>query len=442
MVKHNSFLTKKSPIKSEEGIEEQCMSNYIKKRNKTKLEGKSEEVFIKNSLKASRTRHVQVTRSLQELNGFCQDTYQETRQEILADLLALSQQEDITEDIQDLLQGISDYLLESQTCNTCINGKTKRNTKCKSCHGTQRREPFQYNTYKGYMQSVKDFLRYHGVLRGINEKELKISIKKPEVEMPKALETPILKKIILSANKKQLLYHFLATSTCRIGEALSLKGSDLEFIDEYGKPTKKKDYHRIKVLIKAEYAKNKKERFTFVHREIEEDILKRLDKVGKTGKLFGSQASNDIQVSHEASHFQELREKLAEKGIEEVSEKYKTGRSKITLHTFRSWGVTKANRVDYGFGHFIAGHEQYMAIYDRLTEQEMLNMWKKAEMSMSLFEQIPENDMIKELQRQLDEVKAENKKISNSLKDSLKGFDDDDTPTPTPSTRPRPRGKT
>ncbi len=432
---HNRFLNERCFPNSTNGTEKPCMSNYIKKRKQTRLVGKSDEEFLKSKLKASTTKHTQARRGLQELDGYCQDTHQETRQEILADLLRLSQNEDITEDIQELLQGLTDYMSEPQTCNVCTTGKRKDGKKCNSCHGTLRRDGYNFNTYKGYMQQIKDFLRYHGVLRGINEKELKISIKKPELEMRKALETPILKKIILSANKKQLLYHFLATSTCRIREALSLKGTDLEFVDESGKATKRKNYHRIKVWVRAEYAKSKKERFTFVHREIEEEILERLDVIGKTGYLFGNDSPKTDQVSLESSLFQDLRQRLADKGIEEMTEKYKTGRSKITLHTFRSWGVSKANRIDYGFGHFIAGHEQYMAQYDRLTEKETLDLWKKVEQTMVLFEEIPENEIVSDLRKELQELKKQNQDIADALKDAFKGVRGlDDSATPTPST--------
>ena len=83
-------------------------------------------------------------------------------------------------------------------------------------------------------------------------------------------------------------------------------------------------------------------------------------------------------------------------------EQYDSGIFRVSLgDSLRSWFVTKCNRIDYGFGHALAGHDQYMKRYDRLTLEDKIELYLKAEKSLQVFEYLDDNNekKIKELEQ-------------------------------------------
>ena len=85
-----------------------------------------------------------------------------------------------------------------------------------------------------------------------------------------------------------------------------------------------------------------------------------------------------------------------------LSEKYESGISYVSLGgSLRSWFVTKCNRIDYGFGHALAGHDHYMKRYDRLTLEDKIELYLKAERTLQVFEYLDEDKekKIKELEQ-------------------------------------------
>jgi len=93
--------------------------------------------------------------------------------------------------------------------------------------------------------------------------------------------------------------------------------------------------------------------------------------------------------------------------------KYPSGTRKITIHSFRSYFITKGNKVDdYGFGHAIAGHEHYMKNYERYTDEQLLELYVKLEPELFVFDstiQKEENENLKE------QLRIENEKLQNKI---------------------------
>ena len=57
----------------------------------------------------------------------------------------------------------------------------------------------------------------------------------------------------------------------------------------------------------------------------------------------------------------------------------KQTRYHIHVHSLRAYFITKANRVQFGLGHILAGHDFYMKQYNQYTNDELLEMYKKVE---------------------------------------------------------------
>ena len=87
-------------------------------------------------------------------------------------------------------------------------------------------------------------------------------------------------------------------------------------------------------------------------------------------------------------------------------DRYDTKIHKITLHSFRSWRITKCNRIDSDFGNALGGHEKYMKRYNRFSDAEKCELFIKAEKSLSIFERVDVDQLkkIDELESQVKEL--------------------------------------
>ena len=90
--------------------------------------------------------------------------------------------------------------------------------------------------------------------------------------------------------------------------------------------------------------------------------------------------------------------------------------------SLRSWFVTKCNRIDYGFGHALAGHDQYMKRYDRLTIEDKIELYHKAEKLLQVFEYVDEDNerKIAGLEKKLKELESDKDERISELEETMK----------------------
>ena len=133
--------------------------------------------------------------------------------------------------------------------------------------------------------------------------------------------------------------------------------------------------------------------------------------------------------------FTKICEKLAKKdpktyGI--LAQRKETSRNhKFTFHSFRSFAVTMLNRVDYGFGHGVAGHSVYMGQYNRIQIEQKVEYLQKSDEYLAIFTDAKtlslKDKRIKELEDDAERRKTyyedqNNKWVSvASLPDSMRG---------------------
>ena len=84
------------------------------------------------------------------------------------------------------------------------------------------------------------------------------------------------------------------------------------------------------------------------------------------------------------------------------TEKYESnGYKKITSHSFRSYFFTKAARKHgENYAHKMIGHGGYLMQYDRMTEEEMLEMYIELEPDLAVFDQTKNELQIKKLKQE------------------------------------------
>ena len=210
----------------------------------------------------------------------------------------------------------------------------------------------------------------------------------------------------------QALFLGLGSSGMRIGEALSLKKKDLDLTGE-----------RIKVNIPAN-TKTRTGRTTFLSFETEKLLRPHLDRIEHDDYVFTKKNRKP-----DASSVRTMLGRLVDKLV--LSERYQSNNiRKITSHSFRAYFFTKAARKHgENYAHRMTGHSGYLMEYDRMTEDEKLEMYVTLEPDLLVFDQTKneleidrlkkENQIIEQLQKEMEQLRKnqsdQDKKIISAL---------------------------
>ena len=259
------------------------------------------------------------------------------------------------------------------------------------------------DTIRGHINRMKDYLNYRYI--PIYNEDVKANLEFPRktYEEKYAITHDDIKTLLDHANlDRKALYLTLASSGMRISESLHLRKRDFD-----------DSFERLMIRLPGKYTKTRKPRKTFISKEAESYVKPRLDKIGIDDLVFNKNPDTQMAKHIEEDYFYRLRAKAG------FVDRYDSGHHKITLHTFRSFFITKCNRVDSDFGNALGGHDKYMKQYDRLNDQEKIELYLKAEPSLLIFEKGIDVEETAELKKQLSELKQdqadENKRRDQAL---------------------------
>ena len=257
-----------------------------------------------------------------------------------------------------------------------------------------------------YLSHFTELLRHCNLLKMVEEKLIKPKKEKKIKLRRKKITKGQLKLILDYCDKpRKEIFKFLAYSGLRVEESLGLQTKNIYFIDENGLETKRDNRCRVAIAVEATTTKTKSEHFVIVHKELESMILKSLDS--------GLDRILNISSVSLREYLKSLREKMGADDHYFMTEVYPdTERHKFTLHSLRSYFITQANKAGDSFGHYRAGHEsidELKVIYDRKGDDEIMNMWFKAEDLLTIDEKPQDQEAIRaEIREELrDELKAE-----------------------------------
>ena len=259
------------------------------------------------------------------------------------------------------------------------------------------------STIRVAFSNLRQYLFHHGIKT--NEQDIKghLLFGKRTREERHPLSQIEYKRIIEGMARhplRQALFLALGSSGMRIGEALSLKKKDLDLTGI-----------RIKVNIPAN-TKTRTGRTTYLSLETEKILRPYLENIGLDDHVFTIKSCKDVSSSVRTM-LARLVDKLA------LADKYQSNNiRKITTHSFRSYFFTKAARKhDDNYAHKMTGHGGYLIQYDRMTEDEKLEMYLKLEPDLVVFDQTKneleisrlkqDNTSITALRREIEKLKAE-----------------------------------
>lgn len=175
--------------------------------------------------------------------------------------------------------------------------------------------------------------------------------------------------------RDKLLHSFDAVSGTRIGETVQLRKKHFSIFHD-----------RIMVKIPSTVAKFHRARTTFVSKEIGSALQARLNRIEPDDLVFGTKPFDSAGDRKEIAKAVHSSESTKEDNLRRVLEKTglnmrhdDTKRYQINTHSFRAWFITKMSRHDENLAKLFSGEKGYLLQYDRLSDEEKLDEYKKAE---------------------------------------------------------------
>jgi len=330
--------------------------------------------------------------AMKNFEQFVSATYEKTTDDVIEELL-LTKKNDRENKFEEIL-----YDMLQKWINW--NEKTDKKPQTIRVAFSNLRKYLFYRGIKTNEQDIREYLRFPKIPK---EERYPLSTKEYRAIVDGFSRTPLFQAACLA----------LGSSGMRIGELMRIKKRHLDL-------SKK----RIKVTIPAD-AKTRAGRITYFSKETLEKLQKRLEKIGPDDYVFCHQSPESGSTTLRKG-LTRLVDKLG------FDERYQTNNiRKITSHSFRAYFFTKAARKHgENYAHRMIGHGGYLLQYDRMTEDEKLNMYLDLEPDLMVIDQMKneleikklreENESIIELREEVKKLREQQSKQDKRILDKLR----------------------
>lgn len=276
-------------------------------------------------------------------------------------------------------------------------------------------KPKAPRTVSVYFSRLRKYLHYFGIK--LNEQDIK-----NELDFQHRIEEELygltlddIKSIFKELRyKHKVLFICQLSSLMRIGEIVQLRKKHLVL----GKKN-------IMVKIPPTIAKNSSGRTTFFSKEASKMLRPLIRNMDDDSIIFGS-SDDKTKTAHQnyinsTSNAKQILRKAITKTGRDIMKYESTGRLMITTHSFRAYGITKLSRHDVNLAKKIAGQKGYLLQYDRMTDDEKLELYEKYELDLVIDDSEKQKAAIEKLEAEKSELEKvkESKKHSEELTKNL-----------------------
>lgn len=248
-------------------------------------------------------------------------------------------------------------------------------------------------TIQSYFSHLRKYLHYMGIKLNPQDIKAELNFKHKVHEELYGLTVDDIQTILREMKyKNKVQYMCQASSLMRIGEIIQLRKKHLNL-----------EHKNIIVKIPPTIAKLSKARTTFFTKEASKLLRPILKKLNDNDLVFGSSDNPKLSAYHnkvnsQSATKQVLRLAVKKTGLEKTYES--TGRYTINTHSFRAYGITKLSRFDPNFAKKIAGQKGYLLEYDRMSDEEKLEIYEKYESELYI-------DNVEKQKVEIDNLKKE-----------------------------------
>jgi len=250
------------------------------------------------------------------------------------------------------------------------------------------------STVLNMFSRIKKYLHHRGIKLHPQDIKEELAFRRTIEEELYPLSTENIQTIVKEMRHKQKVQFICQSSSLtRIGELVQLRKRHLILTNE-----------NIILKLPATITKFNKARTTFFSKEASKLLRPLLKNLDDNDLVFGS---NDKVHLAETNSEQILARVLEKVGLNERYEHNK--RYKINTHSFRAFGITALSRLDPNFAKKIAGQKGYLLQYDRMDDNEKLELYQKFEYDLIIDNTEKQKEAIKKLE-------SDNNKLEKALK--------------------------
>jgi len=256
-------------------------------------------------------------------------------------------------------------------------------------------------TIVNFFSRIKKYLHHRGIK--LHPQDIKEELDFPNLIQEELYPITVedMQAIFKSMQYKQKVQFMCQSSSLmRIGEIIQLRKKHLNL----GK-------QNIIVKIPATIAKFKKGRTTFFSKEASKLLRPMLRQIDDDDLVFGS---NENKKYSEINSEQILRRIIKKIGLDMRYET--TDRFLINTHSFRAFGITKLSRRDPNFAKKLAGQKGDLIQYDRMSDEEKLELYEKYEIDLIIDNTEKQKAEIKKLEKEKSELEDKNQQINELQK--------------------------
>lgn len=264
------------------------------------------------------------------------------------------------------------------------------------------------NSIRTGFANLRSYLYYLGIRTYSQDIKQLLSFPRIQNEEKYPLKHEELRKIVEDQVRnpvRKALYLACSSSGMRMGEAVQITKSDLEFKE------------RVQINIRPKYTKTQTGRSVFISKEAQQVLETYIDDLNQDDTIFykDNHKKPRYRVSTEDIRLHEAVVRLG------LSMKYSTnGRHKITTHSMRAFFFTQAVRKHgENYAHKLTGHGGYLMQYDRMTDEEKLKMYIELESDLVIFDTSKQKLEIEKLKMQQNQEMKEMKEEMETMKTHL-----------------------
>ncbi len=257
-----------------------------------------------------------------------------------------------------------------------------------------------------YFSRVKKYLHYMGIKVNPEDVKMELEFRRIPKEEKYGLTLDDIQKIFVQfPYNTKVQFMCQLSSLMRIGEITQLRKKHLD-----------SSKTNIIVKIPPEIAKFDKGRTTYFSKEASALLRPRLRKLTDDDLIF---TKNEIPHNAGVNAEAKLRRALIKCGL--TMRTSTTDRYLINTHSFRAYGITKLSRHDQNFAKKLAGQKSYMDQYDRLSDNEKLELYEKYEHELIVDESKRDKARIAQLESdkeiEIDSLKQSILELKNNFKE-------------------------
>lgn len=261
------------------------------------------------------------------------------------------------------------------------------------------------SSVKTYWSHLRKYLHYFGIKLNPLDIKSELDFKHKVEEDRYGLNRTDIQKILANMRYKHRVQYMCQLSSCmRIGEIIQLRKKHLILGGD-----------NIIVKIPPTIAKFSKGRTTFFSKESSKLLYPILKELQNEDLVFGTSENKENSSS---STKQVLRHAVKCSGLDDRYES--TNRHTINTHSFRAYGITKLSRHDPNFAKKISGQKGYLLQYDRMDDDEKLELYQKFEFDLIVDETEAKNEEIKRLREEKRNYEEQEEQRRVELKDQLR----------------------